>query len=128
MPNLQGLTDLEPLAIWAGVRARRVVGDHITLAIVELDANAHVPEHRHPNEQLGICLRGSGRFRVGDEVIEMRPGMTWRILADVPHELHVGPEDTVVIDVFSPPRADWDAIPIAAMRDLWWPTSDRDGA
>jgi hypothetical protein len=39
------------------------------------------------------------------------PGGTWRILGDVPHEVTVGPDGAVVIDVFSPPREDWRAFP-----------------
>jgi quercetin dioxygenase-like cupin family protein len=121
LAHLKDLPDIDPLAIWEGVRARPVEGERITLAVVELDPGSVVPEHRHPNEQLGIMLRGSGRFRVGDETREVRPGSTWRILADVPHELAVGPDGAVVIDVFSPPRADWAGIPIAEPRPLVWP-------
>jgi quercetin dioxygenase-like cupin family protein len=128
MSDLSDISSVEPLAIWKAVRARRVVGERITLAIVELDPDAVVPEHRHPNEQVGICLRGSGRFRVGDEVLDMKPGSTWRILADVPHELTVGPQGAVVIDVFSPPRADWDAMPVAEPRPLMWPTAADEGS
>jgi hypothetical protein len=65
---------------------------------------------------------------VGDEVLDIKPGSTWRILADVPHELTVGPEGAVVIDVFSPPRADWDAMPIAEPRPLMWPTAADQGS
>ena len=35
------------------------------------------------------------------------PGGTWRIPPDTPHEVHVGTDGAVVLDVFSPPRADW---------------------
>ena len=126
MPQLTDLPDIDPLAIWDGVRARPVEGERITLAVVELEADAVVPEHRHPNEQLGIMLRGSGRFRVGDETRDVGPGSTWRILADVPHELTVGPEGAVVIDVFSPPRADWRGTPIAEPRPLVWPAGSGD--
>jgi hypothetical protein len=45
----------------------------MSLAVVELDPGAHVPEHRHANEQLGIVLRGSVRFRVADEERELGP-------------------------------------------------------
>jgi quercetin dioxygenase-like cupin family protein len=121
MSGLRDLPSIEPLAIWDGVRARAVEGERITLAVVELDADSVVPEHRHPNEQLGVMLQGSGRFRVGDEIREIQPGSTWRILADVPHELTVGPDGAVVIDVFSPPREDWHAIGTAAPRPLVWP-------
>ena len=84
------------------------------------------PEHRHPNEQLGILLRGSMRFRIGDEERDLLPGGTWRILANVPHEVHVGPEGAVCIDVFSPPREDWRVLPDAEPRAIVWPAGDAD--
>ena len=96
-------------------------GERITLAVVELAADSLVPEHRHPNEQLGICLQGSGRFTIGDETREIRPGTTWRILADVPHSLMTGPEGAVVIDVFNPVREDWDDRPATEGLVPRWP-------
>jgi unsaturated pyranuronate lyase len=89
------------------VHVRIVHGERITLGVVELDPNSHVPEHQHENEQLGMCLAGSLRFRVGDETRELVPGDTWSIRSDVPHEVQVGPDGAVVIDVFVPPRDDW---------------------
>ena len=109
MSNLKDLADFPLLAIWGeAVRARRVQGERITLAIVELAPNAVVPEHRHDNEQLGICLQGSGTFTIDGETRDIRPGTTWRILGGLPHDLTVGPEGAVVIDVFTPIRDDWD--------------------
>src|SRR5207249_1728178 len=62
MSNLQDLADLPLLEIWGeDVRARRVQGERITLAIVELAPNAVVPEHRHAAEPLGRVIRGSTR-------------------------------------------------------------------
>ena len=109
MSNLKDLADFPLLAIWGEtVRARRVQGDRITLAVVELAPNSEVPEHVHENEQLGICLQGSGTFTLDGEVRDIRPGTTWRILANRPHSLVTGPEGAVVIDVFTPVRDDWD--------------------
>lgn len=126
MSELLDLGSIEPLRIWDGVRGRPVEGERITMAVIELDANAIIPEHRHPNEQLGILLRGSMRFRIAGEERDLRPGGTWRILADVPHEVHVGPQGAVCIDVFSPPREDWHALPIAEPRPIGWPVSATD--
>ena len=85
MSNVRDLADVPPLAIWGdGVRARRVQGDRITLAVVELEPNAVVPKHVHENEQLGICLRGSGTFTIAGDSREIRPGTTWRITANLP--------------------------------------------
>ena len=73
MTNLRDLSELEPIAVWDGIHARRVEGDQVTLAIVELDPNATVPEHTHPSEQNGMVIRGEMRFRVGEtEVYTVR--------------------------------------------------------
>jgi quercetin dioxygenase-like cupin family protein len=98
-----------------------VHGERITLAVVELDSGAIVGEHSHENEQLGILLRGSLDFRVGDERSELGPGATWRIPASTPHEAVAGPEGAVVIDVFSPPRSDFRDLPSLERLPPLWP-------
>jgi quercetin dioxygenase-like cupin family protein len=115
------LAALGPQDIWNGVAVRAVRGEQITLGIVELDPAAVVPEHRHENEQLGMVLSGSVSFRVGDESRELGPGGTWRIAANVPHEVVAGPEGAVVIDVFAPPRHDWSQFEPQAPRAPRWP-------
>ena len=67
MSAFADLSAIAPQEIWAGAAVRTVHGERITLGAVELDPGAVVPEHRHENEQLGIVLSGSLRFRVGDE-------------------------------------------------------------
>ncbi len=122
MSNLVDLDSLPLLEIWGdAVRARRVQGESITLAIVELDPNAEVPEHRHVAEQLGMVIRGEMHFTVDGETRTLGPGGTWRILSDRPHVVHAGPDGAIVIDVFSPIRADWDAKPIAPKTSPRWP-------
>jgi quercetin dioxygenase-like cupin family protein len=108
MSNLKDLSDLALLEIWGDqVRARRVEGERITLAIVELAPNAVVPEHRHAAEQLGMVIRGQMHFTVDGETRDLGPGGTWRILGDRPHDVVAGPDGAVVIDVFTPIRSDW---------------------
>ena len=117
MPNLVELGELTPIRVWEGVTARRVDGEQLTVAVVELEPGSVVPEHRHPNEQCGVVIRGEVTFRIADEVRTFGPGGTWRILADVPHEVRTGPDGAIVIDTFSPPRRDWDALQTAGSRD-----------
>lgn len=121
MSAFDSVLSLDLQRIWDGVHARIVHGERITLGVVELDPNSHVPEHQHENEQLGMCLAGSMSFRVGDEERELRAGQTWTIPGNVPHEVQVGPEGAVVIDVFVPPRADWREAPVADARTPRWP-------
>lgn len=109
MSNLEDLEDQPLLRLWGEtVQARRIQGERITLAIVELAPNAVVPEHRHAAEQLGMVITGRMRFTVDGETRDLGPGGTWRILGDRPHDVVAGPEGAVVIDVFSPVRSDWD--------------------
>jgi quercetin dioxygenase-like cupin family protein len=76
--------------------------------VVELAAGCAIPEHRHENEQLGVCITGTMRFRVADEVREVGPGDSWCIPGDVPHEIEqVGPEGALVVEAFTPARSDW---------------------
>ncbi len=115
MSNLIDILDAPLLAVWGEtVRARRVQGERITLAVVELEPNAVVPEHRHDAEQMGLVMAGSILFTVDGETRNLGPGGTWRILSNLPHQVTAGPDGAVVIDVFSPVRSDWDRLSIVA--------------
>jgi unsaturated pyranuronate lyase len=125
MSSFNSVSDLPLLKIWGDtVGARRVQGERITLAIVELAPHAVVPEHRHAAEQLGMVITGLMHFTVDGETRDLGPGGTWRILGDRPHDVVAGPEGAVVIDVFTPVRSDWDGLevvqPAPAPR---WPTA-----
>jgi unsaturated pyranuronate lyase len=98
---------MQQLRIWDGVTAQAVEGERTTLAIVELQPGASVPEHRHDNEQLGILIRGWMRFRIGEETREFGPGATWRILSNTPHEVSAGPQGALAVESFAPARDDW---------------------
>jgi quercetin dioxygenase-like cupin family protein len=121
VPAFEDLAEISPQGIWDRIAARSLHGDELTLSVVELDPGAVVAEHSHPNEQLGLVLRGSMDFRVGDERRDLGPGGTWVIPAHTPHEATAGPDGAVVIDVFAPPRHDWAAIPPEEPRRPRWP-------
>ncbi|HUZ84224.1 MAG TPA: cupin domain-containing protein [Gaiellales bacterium] len=107
MSAFGGTDRLEHLRVWNGVVAQAVEGERATLAVIDLEPGSAVPEHRHPNEQLGVLVRGSVRFRVGDETRDLLPGGTWRILASVPHEVTAGPDGALAVECFAPARSDW---------------------
>jgi quercetin dioxygenase-like cupin family protein len=105
MSNLENLADRPLLEIWGDdVRARRVQGERITLAIVELAPNAVVPEHRHAAEQLGMVIRGQMHFTVDGETRDLGPGGTWRILGDRPHDVRSDWDEKVVVEPSPAPR------------------------
>jgi quercetin dioxygenase-like cupin family protein len=110
MTAFEGTDRLEHIRIWTGVTVQAVEGDRTTLAVVDLEPGANVPEHRHDNEQLGVLIRGAMHFRVGDETRDLSPGDTWRILSQVPHEVTAGPDGALAIECFTPVRGDWAAL------------------
>jgi quercetin dioxygenase-like cupin family protein len=93
--------------------ARRLfTGERMMLAQVYLDRGAIVPWHSHENEQLTWILSGALRFLVGeeesDDVVDVvvSAGEVLYIPSNVPHRAEAL-EDTVDVDIFSPPRQDW---------------------
>jgi unsaturated pyranuronate lyase len=118
----QELAAMPVTQIWDGVTARLVHSELVTMAFVELAPNAAVPEHRHGNEQLGFVITGSIQFTVDGEVAWRGPGDSWRIYADVPHEAVAGPDGAVVVEVYSPVRQDWVALPDLPAAPPVWPT------
>jgi quercetin dioxygenase-like cupin family protein len=115
------LSRMGPIQIWSGVLARTVEGEQCSLAVVELDPGSVVAEHSHANEQLGLVIRGSVSFRVGDETRDLGPGDAWTIPPHAPHEVHAGPDGAVVVDVFAPARDDWKAHGRSSPRAPVWP-------
>jgi quercetin dioxygenase-like cupin family protein len=92
-----------------GVGRRLVTGDQVMLAHVYFTAGTEVPSHRHHNEQITYILEGALQFFLGDdeeEIHTVHAGEVLVIPSDVPHRA-VALEDTLDVDVFSPPRQDW---------------------
>jgi quercetin dioxygenase-like cupin family protein len=120
MANLVDLAAIPPFDVWgASVRARKVEGERLTLAVVELAPGAVVPEHRHAQEQLGMVIVGRVTFSIDGERRELGPGGTWRILSNRPHDVVAGPAGAVVLDAFGPIRDDWAFEPLPPMPPKW---------
>lgn len=95
------LEDLNPL-----LQRQFVVGQEIMLARVLLKKGCIVPEHSHHNEQLTYILEGALKFWIDGQEIVVHAGETLSIPSHMPHKAEAM-EDTVDLDVFAPPRADW---------------------
>ncbi|HET7044565.1 MAG TPA: cupin domain-containing protein [Gaiellaceae bacterium] len=115
------IASIDPHQVWDGVLGRVVEGENATLAVIELEPGAVVPEHRHVNEQMGVLIQGSLSFRIGEETRELAPGGMWCIPADVPHEVRVGPDGAVLVEAFAPRRADWAGLEHRAGAVPRWP-------
>lgn len=86
-----------------------ITGQQMMLAHVHLKKGAIVPKHQHHNEQFTYILNGALRFWMGDdgaEVIDVKAGEVLHIPSNIWHKAEAL-EDTLDVDIFSPPRADW---------------------
>jgi quercetin dioxygenase-like cupin family protein len=95
------LEDLNPL-----LQRQFVVGQEIMVARVLLKKGCIVPEHSHHNEQLTYILDGALKFWIDGKEIVVHSGEVLCIPANMPHKAEAL-EDTVDLDIFNPPRADW---------------------
>ncbi len=83
-----------------------IVGQEIMLARILLKKGCVVPWHSHVNEQVSSIFEGALKFWIDGKEIVVGPGEVLTIPPNMPHKAEAL-EDTVAIDVFNPPRADW---------------------
>jgi len=95
------LEDLNPL-----LQRQFVVGEEVMVARVLLKKGCIVPLHSHYNEQLTYILEGALKFWIDGKEIVVRAGEVLTIPRNMPHKAEAL-EDTVDLDIFNPPRADW---------------------
>ena len=90
--------------------SRRIItADRAMLTHVYLDKGAVVPMHSHENEQITYVISGVLRFWIEDEdsePIDVKAGEVLVLPSWVPHKA-IALEDTLDVDIFTPPRQDW---------------------
>ncbi len=90
-----------------GIKRRTMAnGDKTVICEFRFEKKAVVPLHSHLYEQTGFLISGRLIFTIDGEKIEVAPGDSWCIKADVPHSAEV-PEETVLVEAFSPVREDY---------------------
>jgi unsaturated pyranuronate lyase len=70
------------------------------------EQGAVVPEHSHMNDQVGYVIYGQVEVTIGTEVHFCQPGDSYAIPGGIVHHARVL-RDSLVINVFSPPRNDY---------------------
>ena len=101
--------EVEKEQVTDAISRRLVWGERMMIAQVVLDKGSVVPKHAHENEQITYILEGALRFWIGEdgeEELVVRAGEILYIPSNVPHKAEAL-EDTLDVDVFSPPRQDW---------------------
>jgi quercetin dioxygenase-like cupin family protein len=92
-----GVVDLKPL----------MVGQDMLLVEIFEQAGVRVPAHSHDDhESIVYLIRGRMELTIGDEVMIAEAGDVWRHPVGVSHS-SVTLEDSVAIEIKSPPRKTW---------------------
>ena len=101
-------TDIPEEPLSEVLSRKLITGDRMMLAHVYLKKGAIVPRHSHQNEQITYILEGGLRFWIGEDesqMIDVLAGEVLHIPSLVQHKAEAL-EDTLDVDIFSPPRFD----------------------
>ena len=102
-------SDLKAFLLFGEVSAKIIFSsDRVMFLLAEIPPKGKVPEHSHPHEQMGICLKGRAEFRSGKERRIVDEGMFYWIKPGERHSvLSLVDEPSLFLDVFNPPREDY---------------------
>jgi quercetin dioxygenase-like cupin family protein len=98
--------DIEVESLSSTIGRQLIVGTNLMVARVLLKKGARVPLHSHHNEQVTYILEGALHFFIDNKEVTVSAGEVLCIPPHMPHEA-IALEDTVDLDIFTPPRQDW---------------------
>jgi len=105
--NLYRWADLQQDSPMPLLTRRRVIGEKMMISEITLKEGCDVPMHHHENEQISCVFSGWLRFQTQQpdgktQQHDVRAGEVFVLPSNVPHSA-LAMEDTVVLDLFSPP-------------------------
>ncbi|MBI3935703.1 MAG: cupin domain-containing protein [Betaproteobacteria bacterium] len=90
-----------------GVNASIFPGQQVMLSVVRVEPNSATAIHSHPEEQWGVLLEGRCTRTQGGEEAEATAGDFWYTPGGVAHGVRTGKSGALILDIFSPPRAEY---------------------
>jgi quercetin dioxygenase-like cupin family protein len=94
--------------IFPGVTITTAWGEHLMMSFVHFDrADALVPEHQHPHEQMGMGLEGEFELVIDGEARIIRKGDAYCIPGNTPHSARSVGGPARALDIFYPVREDY---------------------
>jgi gluconolactonase len=109
------LNDIQFTELSPGANSRLIAGRGAQLSFLSMNPDAVFPDHRHPEEQLMLVLRGGIDEVILDRVVHMEKGDVLLLPGDMIHGGIVGELGCDVLDVFWPPRPDYDEKMVARL-------------
>jgi len=99
--------DLPATEMLPGVMRRAVYLDDVMLTFFEFEANAVIPEHHHPHQQITLVLSGAMEFDLDGEKRVLSAGDGVLIRPDIPHSAVILDEPCRALDAWHPVREDY---------------------
>lgn len=98
--------DIEWEKPFEGVQRKVLTGKNLTVCLYHLKAGMTFPAHQHPQEQMAYIIEGKVEFSMGEEGEKhiFKEGMFFAFGPGVKHGTRFL-EDSIVIDIFSPPMS-----------------------
>ena len=90
-----------------GITRQMVVGDRVMVCRLTLAARTVTPIHTHMHEQLTLVERGEADFFIEGKRRTAKAGDVLLFPSGIQHGATMLEEEVVLIDIFSPPRADF---------------------
>ena len=101
------LERMESRNLAQGVEIKVLSGEKMMMVFFYVEPGGLIPEHAHPNEQMGMVLEGEIELLIGGERRIVRQGDVYHVPSGVPHTAKVSGGPVRVLDVFAPPREDY---------------------
>ncbi|AIM61666.1 cupin [Cellulophaga lytica] len=102
--------EMESESIGEGIKRKWFHGEKGQMTIFDLEKGAHIPWHKHPNEQITYIMSGKVKIKTiidgKEEFVIVSGGEVIVFPENVPHEFWAL-EKTVDLDVHVPVRQDW---------------------
>lgn len=73
--------------------------------VLHLKTGEQIPEHQARGPISVHCLRGEVRFSVGEEHVDLRPGLLITVPASAPHALVANAESVLLVTMAEPAQA-----------------------
>ena len=106
-------TEVEVAPVAPAITAQTLLARQLSTTRFELEPEAVIPRHAHPNDELGVVLRGALRLRCGDETFTVTAGESFFVAGGDEHDGFALDEGCTLLECYAPPR-----VPAPATEDV----------
>jgi len=107
LARLYRLSEVPSVTLVPRAKSRLITGKKAMASFIEMEPGMKFPIHKHRSEEIMIVLEGSIKRRVANQEFMLSKGDVLVVDSDEVHGGNVSKEGCKAIDVFIPPRKDY---------------------